>query len=175
MTSPTTVHTPSGAHESTLRRYVDGPALLENTLSELQLTDLDKPPADGGWTIRQIVHHIVDGDDIWKTCIKIALGNDQAEFTLSWYWSRTQEDWAERWAYSSRSLEESLALLKAIRNHVCQLLTMRPDGWTRSAVVRDSKGTLERVTVGFVVEMQADHLMHHVNRILDIHKQGGGT
>lgn len=30
---------------------------------------LDAMPSGGGWTIRQIVHHIVDGDDIWKLCI----------------------------------------------------------------------------------------------------------
>jgi len=43
---------------------------------------------------RQIVHHIADGDDLWKTYIKIALGNEQAEFTLAWYLAFPQTEWA---------------------------------------------------------------------------------
>jgi hypothetical protein len=49
----------------------------------------------------------------------------------------------------------------------------KPEAWSRSVAVRDSKGQLERVTVGFVVEMQADHLVYHVKRILEIQKEGG--
>ncbi len=153
---------------------MQGPSLLEQALSTLQPGDMDTPPDDGGWTIRQIVHHIVDGDDIWKNCIKIALGNERAEFSLDWYGSLSQKDWAERWAYSRRSLEESLALLKAIRNHIHQLLTEIPEGWTRSVSVRSSKGEIESVTVGFVVEMQTEHLLHHLHRILSIHEEGDG-
>jgi hypothetical protein len=72
-------------------------------------------------------------------------------------------------------LKESLDLLKANRNHVHQLLLKKPEGWSRSVAIRDSKGVLERVTLGFVVEMQADHLFHHLNRIVEIHNQAGGT
>ena len=175
MTSEVTTYTPSAKRDTVLALYMEGPTLLEQTLAGLRPNDLDRPPVDGGWTIRQIVHHIVDGDDIWKTCIKIALGNEEAEFTLGWYWTLTQKEWAERWAYARRSLEESLALLKTNRNHIHQLLVKVPEGWSRSVAVRDSKGLLERVTVGFVVEMQADHLLHHVNRMLEIQKQSDGT
>lgn len=169
------MHTPSAERHAVLQRYMDGPPLLEQTLKGLPPDDLDRPPANNGWTIRQIVHHIADGDDIWKTCIRIGLGNEQAEFSLAWYWTLTQTEWAEYWAYASRSLKESLDLLKANRNHVHQLLLKKPEGWSRSVAIRDSKGVLERVTVGFVVEMQADHLFHHVNRIVEIHNQAGGT
>jgi len=175
MASPITVHTTSTPLEVALKRFVEGPPILERTLADLQADEFDQQPADGAWTIRQIVHHIVDGDDIWKTGIKIALGSDQAEFTLAWYWTRTQREWADSWSYSRRSLAESLDLLKANRNHIAQLLSMTPDSWTRSVSVRDSKGTLELITVGFIVEMQTEHLLHHLNRILHLHKQGGGV
>lgn len=161
--------------DSVLTRYLQGPSYLESALGGLHEADLDRLPADGGWTIRQIVHHIADGDDIWKMCIKVALGNEQAEFTLTWYWALAQKDWADRWAYGCRSLEPSLALLKASRVHVQQLLDQIPDGWSRSVGVRNRKGEVERITVGFIVEMQADHLQHHVNRILAIRKEGGGA
>jgi uncharacterized damage-inducible protein DinB len=154
---------------------MEGPALLGRALDGLQDADLDTPPSQGGWTIRQIVHHIVDGDDLWKTCIKVALGNEQAEFTLEWYWALAQEVWADRWAYAHRSLDVSLALLKANRSHVLQLLEQVPDGWYRSVGFRKSNGETERLPVGAVVEMQADHVVHHVNRILAIRRENGGA
>ena len=161
--------------DSVLARYMEGPALLERALSGLQDADLDTSPSQGGWTIRQIVHHIVDGDDLWKTCVKVALGNEQAEFTLDWYWALPQEVWADRWAYTHRSLDVSLALLKANRGHVQQLLEKVPDGWYRSIRFRKSNGEIERLTVGAVVEMQADHVVHHVNRILAIRRESAGA
>lgn len=161
--------------ESVLNRYIEGPALLERALAGLRGTDLDSPPSQGGWTIRQIVHHIVDGDDLWKTCIKAALGNEQGEFTLEWYWALPQEFWANRWAYAKRSLDVSVALLKANRAHILQLLAQVPDGWCRSVGVRRPNGETERMPVGAVVEMQADHVVHHVNRILAILREHGGA
>jgi hypothetical protein len=160
--------------DSVLARFREGPELLERALAGIQDSDLDTPPAQGGWTIRQIVHHIVDGDDLWKIGIKIALGNEQAEFTLDWYWVQSQEVWAEKWAYERRSIDESLALLKAIRSHIIQLLEQVPGGWYRSVEFRKSNGDTERMPVGAIVEIQAYHVEHHVKRIHAICAESGG-
>ena len=90
-----------------------GPALLERALAGVRDADLDAPSSGGGWTIRQIVHHIADGDDLLKTFIKMALGNERGEFRLDWYWALSQDEWAEHWVYARRSLDVSLALLEA--------------------------------------------------------------
>ena len=156
--------------DSVIARYKKGPVLLERTLAGLKDADLDRAHREGGWTIRQIVHHLVDGDDLWKLGIKMALGNEQAEFSLDWYRALSQDDWTKRWAYEKRSIEESLALLKAIRNHVVQLLENVPDGWNRSVGFREPNDEIERVPVGFVIEMQADHVAHHVKQIETICK-----
>jgi uncharacterized damage-inducible protein DinB len=166
---------PPEDREAVLARFQEGPALLESALTGAQDVDLDAPPAQGGWTIRQIVHHVVDGDDVWKTCIKVALGNEQAEFALDWYWALPQEAWAERWAYAHRSLDVSLALLKANRSHVLQLLEQVPDAWRRSVGFRKHDGDTVRLPVGAVIEMQADHVAHHVKRILAIRRELGGV
>jgi len=126
---------------------------------------LDYSPSNDGWTIRGIVHHIVDGDDLWKTCIKIALDNEQAEFTFQWYWAHPQTAWAKYWNCEKRSIEISLALLKANSNHIIQLFENVQDGWSKSVWFRKSDGEIELVTVGAVVQIQADHVVHHVKRI----------
>ena len=154
--------------DAVIARYIDGPKLLEKALTGLSEADLDTAPSKGGWTIRQIVHHIVDGDDIWKMGIKQALGHDQSEFSLDWYRAFAQDRWADRWAYADRSIDVSLAMLKAIRDHVIQLIENIPDAWDKSVGLREPNGGMEIVPVGFVIEMQADHVEHHVKRILSI-------
>jgi len=159
--------------DSVIARYIEGPKLLERALAGLREVDLDTIPSKGGWTIRQIVHHLVDGDDIWKMGIKQALGNDQSEFSLDWYRALPQDTWADRWAYAQRSVEVSLAMLKAIRDHVIQLLEHVPDGWNRTVRFREPNGEIEIVPVGFIIEMQADHVVHHVKQIETILSKSG--
>jgi hypothetical protein len=154
---------------------MEGPVLLERALAGIQDSELDAPPLQGGWTIRQIVHHIVDGDDLWKIGIKVALGNEQAEFSLEWYWKQPQEVWADNWAYGNRSLDVSLALLKANRSHIHQLLGQVPDGWHRSVGFRKPTGEIERLPVGAIVQMQADHVVHHVKQMRAIRSESGGA
>jgi uncharacterized damage-inducible protein DinB len=159
--------------DAALSRYREGPILLEQAVMGLRDADLDAKPSGGGWSIRQIVHHIVDGDDIWRLCIKMAMGNERAEFSLGWYGLQTQDTWADRWAYSQRSIGTSLSLLRASREHVLQLLASVPEAWNRAVVVRTQKGEIEQIPVGFVIQMQADHLMHHLERIRAILREGG--
>ena len=161
--------------DSVMARFMAGPALLERALAGLRDAELDAAPSRGGWTIRQIVHHIVDGDDIWKLGIKAALGNDRVAFSFDWYRTQPQTVWAEKWAYANRSLDVSLALLGAIRNHIEQLLEQAPDGWHRSVGFRKPDGEIERLPVGAIVAMQADHVEHHVKRIQAIRAEIAGV
>jgi len=46
----------------------------------------------GAWTIRQIVHHVAGGDDLWKAAIKAAIGNSRGLFSYCWYWDKPQDE-----------------------------------------------------------------------------------
>ncbi|HEY6953485.1 MAG TPA: DinB family protein, partial [Bacteroidota bacterium] len=151
--------------EREIARYREGPDLLERAVTGLRDSELDARPAGGGWSVREIVHHLADGDDIWKMGIKMAIGNERAEFDLGWYSSQPQTTWSDRWAYNRRSVGASLSLLRATREHVVQLLTSVPEAWDRSVVVRTPKGVTEQVPIGFVIRMQADHVLHHLKQI----------
>ena len=155
----------------TLELFKNGPDVLENALAGLSDSELDFVPSRGGWTIRQIVHHLVDGDDIWKNAIKMALGNEDAEFSLAWYLTSSQTEWAKKWNYENRSIDISLDLFRANRKHILQLLEYAQDGWSKSIRYRDPNGKIEVVPVEFVIKMQADHLVHHVERISAIRKE----
>ena len=158
---------------SILILYAQGPQQLEAAIGGLSDEALDTAPADGGWTIRQIVHHVVDGDDLWKTCVKAALGNENARFSLPWYWSIPQDRWAESWSYAGRAVEPSLRLFRANRAHIVQLLERVPGAWDRPVTVEWSSGESERRNVGRVIEMQAEHVRGHVEDIRRIRDDNG--
>jgi len=147
-----------------MKQYAEGPKLLEAALEGLEESDLDAALAQDSWSIRQIVHHIADGDDIWKVCIKMALGNPQAVFDLAWYWAIPQNRWAELWGYDRREVDPSLKLFAANRRHVVQLIESIPGGWERTITLRTPQGD-EQISVGWVVEMQARHVIGHIQDI----------
>lgn len=154
-----------------LESFRQGPSILENALSGLTESELDYLPSNGGWTIRQIVHHISDGDDLWKIAIKMALGNEQAQFTLNWYQAFPQIEWSKFWSYENRPIDVSLSLLRANRDHILQLLDHVTGGWIKSVQFLNSNGEIEAVPVGFVIQMQTDHVVHHVRRIKIIREE----
>ena len=138
-----------------LELFKRGPAILENALVGLSDIELDYAPSNGSWSIRQIVHHLVDGDDLW-------------------YLALPQTEWAKLWAYDKRSIEVSLTLFKANRDHIIQLLEYSPDGWNNSARFQEPDGKIEVVPAGYVIQMQADHVVHHVKRISAIRQEISG-
>lgn len=148
-----------------LAQYADGPALLDSALAGLAETDLDLALSADAWSIRQIVHHLVDGDDIWKTCIKTALGNGEALFSLQWYTAKPQMEWSENWAYAQRDLDSSLALFRANRRHIVDLLEHIPDACEKSVRLQRPQRPETRITVFDVLELHVQHLADHLTDI----------
>jgi hypothetical protein len=148
-----------------LVQYSDGPAILESAIQGLSESDLNLSLTPDSWSIRQIVHHLADGDDLWKMCIKAALGNEQGLFSLLWYWDKPQVEWSQSWHYADRDIDSSLALLRANRKHVMDLIYCIPDALGMSIRLQRPEGQEERITVGNVLEIQAQHLVEHVKDI----------
>jgi hypothetical protein len=71
-----------GDHEAIIANYGNCPGQLAAALLGLSEADLDLRTSAEGWSIREIVHHIADGDDMWKIFIKQAIGNPGSEFFL---------------------------------------------------------------------------------------------
>ena len=157
--------TQTSSPEPMLAQYADGPAQLEGAIAGLAEAGLDAASSADSWSIRQIVHHVADGDDIWKTCIKMALGNSQGVFNLLWYWAMPQNAWAEKWNYAGRAIEPSLALFRANRCHVVQLMQQIPEAWEGHALLKQRDGQETEITVGEVIENQVRHVVQHVNDI----------
>lgn len=146
-------------------RYAGCPALLDETLNGLAESDLDLTEAGEGWSIRQYIHHIADGDDIWKLFIKRAIGCQQGTFHLEWYWQMPQDEWAKAWNYAGRSVEPSLEMFRANRAYIAQLLYQVPGALEKRLAVYLPDGKEELASVEDVVAMQTRHVEGHVQDI----------
>ncbi|MBN1177867.1 MAG: DinB family protein [Anaerolineae bacterium] len=156
-----------------LALYANGPDLLEAAVSGLDDAGLDTAPDARNWSIRQIVHHVVDGDDLWKMGIKAALGGNESAFTFEWYWAVPQDRWAEAWQYARREIAPSLALFRANRAHVLQMMYQIREGWERSIHIRWPNGEEAALSAAYIVGMQAGHAVHHIEDILSLRRTRG--
>ncbi len=149
------------ANHEALELYLQGPAALEAALAGLTSAELDCKLADSQWSIRQLVHHIVDGDALWSMAIKAALAASGCSYSHPWYTSN--DDWAKALDYASRPLEPGLALLRANRAHIAELLEHLPDAWERHVLFHWNKDahTPRKATTALMVQMQARHVLEH--------------
>lgn len=155
-----------------IANYGNCPNQLEAAIMGLSETHLDISQSAESWTIREIIHHVADGDDLWKSFLKQAAGNPGGEFLLDWYWQLPQDEWVKRWDYRNRSIEPSLALFRANRNHIVQLLRHSPGVMEKSLRVCWPKRGEQVVSVAWVVEMQTQHVTDHIadiGKIREIH------
>jgi hypothetical protein len=151
-----------------LQNYSDCLNLLRESIDGLQESDLGFSRKQDEWTIREIIHHITDGDYIWKICIQMALGEGEHPFHLKWYWESDQVRWSHLCEYSSRDIETSLALLAANRNHTVELLRKVPGSLSRTITIEWLSGDQEEVNIEWVLDMQTNHVEGHVEEIRQI-------
>jgi len=152
-----------GTTEAILAAFAAGPGDLGRALAGLSEPDLDLARGPGKWTIRQIVHHVVDGDSMWGMCVRVAMGNPGAVFRLDWY---DQEAWVAALDHARRPLAPALALLSANREHLTQLLDHVPDAWVQHVLIpmpRYPDGY--KMVVKDIILTQAAHIPWHIGQI----------
>jgi len=155
--------------EEIIGQYAAGSEQLDATLEGLSESDLDLSRADGKWTIRQIVHHIEDVEDIWETGIKAALGNSGCTFNFNWY--IPDNKCAEPLDYANRPITDAVELFKALRRHIVQMVNHLPGAWERYVIFTHGDLVKEKkFTVGDVIEWQIRHLLLHIEQIRETRK-----
>ncbi len=159
--------------ETLLAQYAAGPDQLQAALDGLAGEDLDLALGPGSWTIRQIVHHVVDGDHLWSIGLKAALGNPQSAFSFPWYWETEQDQWAETWAYGRLDVEPSLARFRATRRSMVQLLEQVAKPWEKRMTVLWPGDKEQTLSAADIVGGQAQHVLGHVEDIKKIRQAHG--
>ena len=123
------------SHEALLKRYLQLPERLEVAIAGLSNSELDLTKGEG-WSIRQYVHHTVEGELMWQIFLRAIVGRDGIEFPIAWYFDLPQEEWAQRWAYDKRTVEPTLALFRSSTRALVEMLRkIPPEAWEHNGRV----------------------------------------
>jgi len=160
------------SREEVLALYLSGPDALEAALNGLSESDFDSSYAPGTWTIRQIVHHLADGDAVWSVGIRMALGAPGVTFRLDWY--PGNEAWADTLDYARRAVEPAVAFFRAHRLYIAQLLKHFPNAWDRYVTMADPEDQQgQPMSVSTMVGLLTGHVTEHVEEIRKIREKQG--
>ncbi len=141
------------------------PAALRATVSRLSDEQLDTPYRPGGWTVRQVVHHLPDSH--MNAYIRFRLALTETGPTIKPY---NQQLWAELSDARTGDIEMSLKLFEGLHQRwVLLLRSMKPEDFQRKFVHPESGvSVLERT-----LQMYAWHGKHHVAHITSLKKRMG--
>src|SRR5215510_16067406 len=99
------------------------PAKMREAVTGLTDTQLDTPYRPGGWTVRQVVHHVPDSHLNSYTRFKLAL--TEQEPTIRPY---DEAKWAELSDSRDTPVDTSLTMLDALHDRWTRLLRAMSDG-----------------------------------------------
>ena len=142
------------------------PAKLRAAVSGLTDAQLDTPYRDGGWTVRQVVHHVPDSHMNAYSRFKLALTEDTP--TIKPY---DEAKWAELEDGKSKLVEHSLTLLDSLHARwVFLLRRMKPADFARTLIHPEWKapGSLD-----VLLAMYAWHGKHHVAHVTGLRQRKG--
>lgn len=142
------------------------PKKLHDEVHGLSNEQLDTPYREGGWTIRQVVHHVADSHMNSYIRFKLALTEDTP--TIRPY---DEAKWAELPEAKSGALELSLPLLEAIHKRmVVMLKNIKDDEWKRLYI---HPATGDKTTIEYLAGLYAWHSEHHLAHIVNLKQQMG--
>lgn len=113
-------------------RLIEGiaqtPARLRAAVAGLSDVQLDTPYRPGGWTVRQVVHHVPDSH--LNAYLRLKLALTEQEPVIKPY---DQERWAELEDAKAAPIEVSLALLDSLHRRWVRVLgALRPEDFART-------------------------------------------
>lgn len=138
------------------------PQELVRAVTGLSDERLDTPYRPGGWTVRQVVHHLPDSHLNAYVRFRLALTEDEP--TIKPY---SEERWAELPDARSGPIALSLGLLAGVHARWVALLEALPEaGFARSYVhPDDGRRTLDRTLALYV--WHGRHHLAHITRLAE--------
>jgi uncharacterized damage-inducible protein DinB len=141
------------------------PAKMREAVAGLTPQQLETPYRDGGWTLRQVVHHVPDSH--MNSYVRFKLGLTEQAPTIRPY---DEARWAELADSRDTSLETSMTLLESLHDRWVRLL--------RAMSAEDFQRTLNHpengmMTLDAMLALYAWHGRHHVAHITSTRARNG--
>ncbi len=154
----------SGSRKDQIEVLRQLPDTLRAAVAGLSDSQLDTPYREGGWTVRQVVHHVADSHANSYIRIKLALTEDNP--TIKPY---DEAAWAEL-SDSKLPIDVSLALTAAVHARLVSVLESMTDADFEKTFRHPERGT---VTLGNNLAMYAWHSRHHTAHITRLRERMG--
>jgi uncharacterized damage-inducible protein DinB len=146
-----------------LQQIADTPANLRLATTALSQSQLDTPYRPGGWTVRQVVHHVPDSH--MNSYVRFKLALTEEEPTIKTY---AEDRWAELADTPATPIQVSLTLLDSLHDRWVRLLrSLSPEQWKRSFRHPD----LGPMNLEKTLALYAWHGRHHVAHITELRKR----
>ena len=148
-----------------LRMLRELPAKLRTTVAGLSDAQLDTPYREGGWTVRQVVHHLADSH--MHAYLRMKWMVNQEHPTIAPY---DQNVWAANEEAAHGAVAPSLDLLDGLHRRWADFLERLPESaWSRTAL-HPERG---EVTMQGTLETYARHGEKHCEHIMGLRRARG--
>jgi len=152
-------------HEAAIATLAELPEKMRSAVDGLGASQLDTPYREGGWTVRQLVHHVADSHANSYVRMRLALTEDWP--TIKPY---DEKLWAELSDAKSAPIELSLELLDGLHARWTLLLkSLTEEQWQRG-YVHPVNG---RQSLAEAVALYDWHSRHHLAHIVELRKRMG--
>jgi hypothetical protein len=148
-----------------VEQIAEAPMRLRSAVTGLDQSQLDTPYRPGGWTVRQVVHHVPDSHLNSYMRFRLALTEDEP--TIKPY---HEGRWAELPDARTAPVEVSLRLLECLHSRWIGLLrSLSDDQWKRTFRHPD----LGLISLEHNAALYAWHGRHHVAHIMNLRERMG--
>jgi uncharacterized damage-inducible protein DinB len=148
----------------TRRQAIDAiaaaPVALRAAVAGLSDAQLDTPYRPGGWTVRQLVHHVADSHV--NAYVRFRLTVTEADPLLRTY---EEKAWAELEDARSAPVEMSLALLDALHARWVRMLRSLPPQAMERTARHPDHGVM---SMDYLLQQYAWHGRHHVAHVTSL-------
>ncbi len=160
-------HAPDSVSADERSRWIDtiasAPARLRAAVDGLSDAQLDTPYREGGWTIRQVVHHVPDSH--MNAYIRFKLALTEGSPTIKPY---DETAWARLHDAFETPIEVSLSLLDYLhRRWVVLMRGLSNADWQRSFVHPEYGWTQKLEQTLALYAWHSDHHVAHVKQALE--------
>jgi uncharacterized damage-inducible protein DinB len=140
------------------------PRLLREAVKDLQDEQLDTPYRPGGWTVRQVVHHLPDSH--LNSYIRLKLALTEEKPVIKPY---KEDKWAEL-PDSELPIEVSLQLMESLHSRWVRILnTLSPSDLEKTFYHPESGEN----SIAIMIALYAWHSRHHIAHITTLREREG--
>lgn len=140
------------------------PQHLENAVLNLDAAQLDTPYREGGWTVKQLVHHVADSH--MNAYIRFKLGLTEDNPTIKPY---VEAAWAEMPDTKNLPINISLTILHAVHARWKEILKgMSRENLDRTVFHPEHK---KQITLWELLGMYAWHSRHHTAHVTSLRER----